>query len=194
MKDDIQADWNLAIHALYGDTRRLLHRSHNIFLNTGREYVTQRISAGAPTSYVAYIGWGIGGSRQTDADADIAPLSVDYPGSNTQVDTDVTVTTIERPVLVTAGVWLATCAAPAFTGPTASDPAKVVYVANFSTTDLNAVGGYAKVPLSEIGLYLSSASTGSANGGGAGHMVAYKTFAPIPKSGFTIQVSWELRV
>lgn len=195
VKTTIPHDWNLKMHSIdrHG-RRRLLFRDHNIFLNVGREYVTQRISAGAPSTTVAYVGFGIGGARQTDADADVAPLSVDYPGSNTQLDTDLLVTEIERPVLLTAGVWLRAVNAPSFIGPTVSDPARVAYTANFDTDDFTLVGGYSKVPLSEVMLYLSSADPAQANGGAGTHGIAYKTFSPIPKTAINLELTWELRV
>jgi hypothetical protein len=196
MFETINANWNLALHAIDRRGRKkLLFRDHNIFLNTGREYLTHRISAFEPSAYtVAYIGWGIGGDRQVDADADLEPMLSAYPGSNTQPDTDVLVTQIERPVLVRALTYLQPMSLTSYIGPTAVDPARVTYQADFLTTDFTAVGGYAKVPLSEIMLYLSSADPALANGGAGTHGIAYKTFATIPKTSFAIQASWELRV
>jgi hypothetical protein len=178
-------------------------RTHNIVTNIGRQMLAEVIvsDVAAPTitrhqdTVIRYIGFGIGGNRQNSSIANSAPFSVDYPGSNTQTDTDLTVTGLQRPVQVAAGLWVREIAAPA-TFPTATS---VRFTAVFSETDIN-FGSYASVPLSEIGLFTSAADPSLPNGaagaypGAGGLMTAYDTFNTIHKSGvFSIEVRWEYR-
>jgi len=179
-------------------------RTHNIVTNIGRQFLAEVISSSTaePTitreqdEVVRYIGFGIGGSRQVSSLAGSAPYSTDYPGSNTQTDTDLTVTGLQRPVMVTSDpLYMREIAAPN-TFPTATS---VRFTAVFSETDIN-FGSYASVPLSEIGLYTSAADPSLPNGaagaypGAGGLMIAYDTFNTIHKSGvFSIEVRWEFR-
>lgn len=179
-------------------------RTHNIVTNIGRQFLAEVIvsDAAAPTivrhqnTVVRYIGFGIGGARQNSSIANSAPFSVDYPGSNTQTDTDLTVMGIERPVQVTsAPLWMREITAPA-TFPSATS---VRFTSVFIETDLN-FGSYSSVPLSEIGLFTSAANPALPNGttgvypGAGGLMIAYDTFNTIHKSGvFSIEVRWEFR-
>lgn len=179
-------------------------RTHNIVTNIGRQFLAEVIVSNAPAptitraqnTVIRYIGFGIGGSRQNSSIANNPPFSVDYPGANTQTDTDLTVTGLQRPVRVTAApIWMKEIAAPS-TFPTATS---VRFTAIFTETDIN-YGGYASVPLSEIGLYTSAASPALPNGaagaypGAGGLMAAYDTFNTIHKSGiFSIEVRWEFR-
>jgi hypothetical protein len=178
-------------------------RTHNIVTNIGRQFLAEVIvSSTTPVitrhqdTVVRYVGFGIGGSRQNSSIASAAPFSTDYPGSNTQTDTDLTVTGLQRPVQVTsAPLWMREITAPA-TFPTATS---VRFTSVFSETDLN-FGSYASVPLSEIGLFTSAADPSLPNGaagaypGAGGLMIAYDTFNTIHKSGvFSIEVRWEFR-
>lgn len=179
-------------------------KTHNIVTNIGRQFLSEVIvsSTAAPVitraqdTVVRYIGFGIGGDRQNSSIANSSPFSVDYPGVNTQTDTDLTVSGLERPVRISgAPLWMREIAAPA-TFPTATS---VRFTAVFTETDLN-YGSYASVPLSEIGLYTSAADPALPNGasgaypGAGGLMIAYDTFNTIHKSGvFSIEVRWEFR-
>lgn len=179
-------------------------QTKNIVTNIGRQFLSEVIvsSVASPTitrhqnTVVRYVGFGIGGSRQNSSIAAGAPYNVDYPGDNTQVDTDLAVTGLQRPVRATAGpLWMREIAAPA-TFPTATS---VRFTAIFGETDIN-YGGYASVPLSEIGLFTSAADPSLPNGasgaypGAGGLMVAYDTFNTIHKSGmFSIEVRWDWR-
>lgn len=179
-------------------------QTHNIVTNIGRQFLAEVIvsDVAAPgltrhqNTVIRYIGFGIGGDRQNSSIANNPPFSVDYPGSNTQTDTDLTVTGLQRPVKVTsAPLWMTEIAAPA-TWPTATS---VRFTAIFSETDIN-FGSYASVPLSEIGLFTSAADPALPNGasgaypGAGGLIAAYDTFNTIHKSGvFSIEVRWEFR-
>jgi hypothetical protein len=93
------------------------------------------------------------------------------------------------------GDWLQQISAPG-TFPT---PLRTRFIAVFADTDIN-FGSFTSVPLSEIGLYKSSADPSLPNGsagaypGAGGHLIAYDTFDPIAKTGlFSIEVRWEWR-
>lgn len=180
-------------------------RTHNIVTNIGRQFLAEVIVSDTPSplvtrhqdTVVRYCGWGIGGNRQVSPSiSDVPPLSVDYPGLNTQTDTDLTVSGLQRPVRVTAApLWMREIASPA-TFPTATS---VRFVTTFSETDLN-YGPYISVPLSEIGLFSSAANPSLPNGasgvypGAGGLILAYDTFNTINKTGlFSIEVRWEFR-
>ena len=180
-------------------------RTHNIVTNIGRQFLAEVIVSDVPAptitrhqdTVVRYCGWGIGGNRQVSPSiSDNPPFSTDYPGVNTQTDTDLTVSGLQRPVRVTAApLWMREIAAPA-TFPSATS---VRFVTSFSETDLN-YGGYTSVPLSEIGLFSSAADPSLPNGasgvypGAGGLILAYDTFNTINKTGlFSIEVRWEFR-
>lgn len=177
----------------------------NIVTNIGRLYMARVITASAfptPSTFtrtndnvIRYIGFGIGGNRQTSPLASTPPMSTDYPGTNTQTDTDLTVTGLERPVRVTAApLWMQQIAAPGtFFDP--PSPVATRFIALFSETEIS-YGGYSSVPLSEIGLFLSSADSTLANGGvGGGHIAAYDVFDSIHKTGqWSVEVRWEWRM
>lgn len=206
MGTDVEAKWNLAIDLFERGKRRRAHEAHNIFTNTGRQFLCENMAAAAfPTSstftrlqdsVVRYIGFGVGGNRQNSSFASTPPISVDYPGTNVQTDADVTVSRLERPVLVLtpSDLWMREVSPiGALTLAT-----EVTFIATFSETDL--LVGAASMPLSEIALYKSTADpsvpngTASAYPGVGQHAVAYDTFDTIHKTGqFSVQVSWTIR-
>lgn len=203
--DVLQARTNIEIDVRERGKLVRRERTHNIVTNIGRQFLAEVIvsDVAAPglvrhqNTVVRYIGFGIGGNRQSSSIADAPPFSVDYPGVNTQTDVDLTVSGLQRPVRVTAGpLWMREIAAPA-TFPSATS---VRFTAAFSDTDIN-YGAYASVPLSEIGLYSSAADPTLPNGtsgvypGAGGLILAYDTFNTIHKSGlFSIEVRWEWRI
>lgn len=186
-------------------TRR---RGHNIWLNLGREYLAQLIcySSFSPLTTerddrVRYMGVGIGGNRQiAPAVANASPLGGGtppnaYAGTNTQSDTDPTVTVLERPVRISGGtdpypgivgdVWLGQVQAPA-AHPTAT---QTEFRRVFTSTEIS-YGIYLSVPLSEIALFTGAASTGVYNN----TAIAYDTFDTISKTNaFELEVAWTIR-
>lgn len=212
--DQLKLTWNIEL-LLFDDSgiveRRQSRRSHNIVTNTGRQFMAEVItpsSLGPGTftrtddSVVRYIGFGIGGTRQSDPSAIIAPLASAYPtgygGTNLQTDTDPTVARLERPVKVSESpdVWMKEISAPG-TFPNALE---TTFIATFSQLEIN-IGSFSAVPLSEVGLYKSSADPSLPNGGAGaypgatGHLVAYDTFNSFPKTGiFNLQVRWTWRM
>lgn len=177
---------------------------HNIFLNLGREWLTQLVayqsfSPEAPfiNDRIRYMGLGIGGVRQlAPATANSAPLISAYPGTNAQTDDDPTVTRLERPVRVSGSatefpsylssdVWLAQVQAPA-TFPSARE---VTFVRTFSQLDVS-YSPYLTVPLSEVMLYTGAASQNVYNSTG----VAYDVFDTLSKTtSFELEISWTLQ-
>lgn len=203
LSEHVEATWNIAIDLIEPDGKVVKHhRSHNIVTNTGRQFLSRVITAqsfsGASfirtnNEVVRYIGFGVGGSRQTSALASAAPISTDYGGTNLQTDTDVTVSRLERPVQVTADpLWMREVTTPGTFGSATS----TTFITTFSQGDIN-FGSYTQVPLSEIALFKSGADPSLPNGtagaypGAGGEVIAYDTFAPITKTGlFSIQVRW----
>lgn len=192
---------------------------HNIWVDLGREYLARVIApntaltdhyAEPPREFVACMGFGIGGDSQSDANAYTSPLKDDYPpgigqGStgNQQSDEVTTVTTLERPVKINVAspIWLDSVVTPVVF----STSTRVRFDHVLSDPDVNSVGPYTIVPLSEVGLFLSTQDEDAVNvydalnpptyvGAGRQTLVAYNTFAPIPKTAsFSLEVRWELR-
>lgn len=177
---------------------------HNIWLDIGREYLSKLISFVdyTPTYFennrIRYMGLGIGGTRQIALPvANTPPLSVSYPGPNTQTDTDPTLTDLERPVRISGGsssppyvvsdVWLGQIAAP----PTFPTGTSVKFTRLFTAVEVS-YAPYVTVPLSEVMLYTSGANVNSYTNTGFG--VAYDTFDTISKTNaFELQIDWTVR-
>jgi hypothetical protein len=177
---------------------------HNIWLNLGREFIVQLISYsafGPDTAYrndrIKFMGVGIGGNKQiAPAIANNTPISTAYPGTNTYVDTDATITSLERPVRVTGGssgppysnpsdVWLGRIQAP----PTFPSATEVTYRRVFSQAEIS-YSPFDVVPLSEIGLFTSAANPSIYNNS----PVAYDTFPTIAvTTAFDLEVAWTIR-
>lgn len=212
--ETVEVRVNVEIDLFERGKRRLVHRSrsHNIIVNTGKQFMAESITAAAfggggtftrtRDQVVRYIGFGIGGSRQSNPSAGASPFSdappAGYAGTNTQTDVDVTVGRLERPIRVSGGpdVWLKQISAP---GTFDSGNRYTTFIATFGETELS-YGSFLSVPLSEIGLYSSSADPTLANGGAGaypgptGHMIAYDNFDPISKSGGVIvEARWQWR-
>lgn len=192
-------------------------KGHNIFLNLGRIWLPDAVSYSSLPAGVAppatpvtkvddrgvrYMGLGIGGTRQTDSSAGSAPLSTHYPGTNDQTDAMPEVQRLERPVRITAAntgspalppydaadLWLGQVQSPAVK-PT---PTSVRFTRVFSQTEVS-FGPFTRVPLTEIALFLHSASDTYINVYN-NTAVAYDTFDPFNKtSAISFQVDWDWR-
>lgn len=205
--DPIELKWNIQIDVYERGKRRPWHeRTHNIVTNTGRQFIAENITPQSlgPGSFtrhqdsvVRYIGFGIGGDRQSDPAAAASPYADAHPagygGTNVQTDTDVTVSGLERPIQVTNDpLWMREITTPG----TFPDATRTTFVATFGGSDLN-FGTFTSPPLSEIALFKSTANPALPNGsagtypGAGGHCVAYDTFNSIQKTGqITIEVRW----
>ncbi len=176
---------------------------HNIWLNLGREFLAQLISYSSfsPLTVerddrIRYIGLGIGGNRQiAPSIANSAPLVTAYPGSNAQVDTDPTHTSLERPVRLSgssdpypgqaADVWLGQVQAPA-SHPTTT---QTTFRRLFTQTDISYTP-FLTVPLSEVLLCTNAANPLVHNNVG----IAYDTFDTLSKTdAFELEVAWTVR-
>jgi hypothetical protein len=210
ISEDIEVKQNLKIIAR--ERGKIVGRrdTHNIFLNTGREWLSRLI---AYQSYnpdvvqrddrIRYMGFGIGGTRQLAlATANSAPIggpgnpyeagSATGVGANAQTDLDRTVTSLERPVRVTGGsssypgvsgdVWLGTIQAPAVHTTGTS----VTFRRMFLQDEVSYLP-FASVPLSEVMLFTSAANPSFYLNTG----VAYDTFDTLSKtSAISIEVEW----
>lgn len=176
---------------------------HNIWVNLGREYLASLISYSSFSPLTAerddrirYMGLGIGGTRQLALSvANASPLSVAYPGANSQTDTDPTVTMLERPVRISgssdpypgqgADVWVGQVQAPATHG-TATE---VTFKRLFTQLEVS-YNPFLTVPLSEVGLFTAAASPNVYNN----LLVAYDTFDTLSKTNaFELEVDWTVR-
>ncbi len=201
--DDIEVKQNLKIIARERGKIVQRREGHNIFLNLGREWLARLIAYSSMSPLtpedndrVRYMGFGIGGTRQlAPGTANTAPLITSYPGTNSNTDTDPTVTTLERPVRVSGGsttypgsagdVWVGEIQAPA-THATATE---VTFIRLFTQEEISYLP-YLTVPLSEIMLFTNAADTGYYLNTG----IAYDTFDTLSKTlAFELQVEWTIR-
>lgn len=206
---DLEVRSNLLITGYDRGKRKVLcQATHNIIVNGGRQFLVENIAAqsfaGASftrhqNTVVRYIGFGIGGTRQTEPDASSSPLSDTYPagygGTNAQTDVDVAVGRLERPVLATATNWMKEVSTPA----TFLSASEVQWTATFGQLDIN-LAPHTSMPISEIGMYKSSADPTLPNGGAGtypgptGQMLAYDTFDSFGKhAAFSLVVQWAWR-
>lgn len=202
--DKIEVRTNLKITARERGKIVARREGHNIWLDLGGEYIAQLLSYAAfgpdtpvRDDRIKYMGLGIGGTRQLALPvANSAPLSLGYPGSNIQTDTDPTVTVLERPVRLTGGssvppyvgtdVWLGRVTAP----PVFPTARSVTFSRLFMQTEIS-YAPYVTVPLSEIMLFTAAANINAYNNTG----VAYDTFDTLSKTGaFDLEVDWTLRI
>lgn len=186
-------------------------RGNNIFLDYGREWLSELVSldvAYTPfrSDRIRLMGFGVGGTSQL-VDADTIRGTAHgfwqgYPndwggvggtGNPTQTDTDPTVTGLEWPVLTTAGDYFDDISVPA-TFPAAG---QVRFTSVLGYTAVS-YGVFTSVPLSEIGLFTETVVPNRAVAPRPApperYMVAYNTFDTLSKtSSFILQVDWELR-
>jgi hypothetical protein len=200
---DIQVKSNLILTARERGKIVTRREGHNIWLNLGREYLAQLIAyqSFSPLTpvrddRVRYMGLGIGGSRQLVDDSNMASsVTTAYPGSNTQVDTDPTLTQLERPVRLSGlsdpypgqgtDIWLGQVQAPPGHPTTTQTAFSRLFLANEVS-----YGSFTTVPLAEIGLFTAAANPNVYNN----TMIAYDTFDTISKTvAFDLEVVWTIR-
>lgn len=200
--DTVQVKQNL--HLVARERGKIVARrdGHNIFVDLGREWLCQLISYSAfspdvpyRNDRVRYMGVGIGGTRQLALGvANAAPLVTVYPGTNSQTDTEPTVTKLERPVRVTGSTsvtpgisgdrWIEQVQAP----PLFPSGTSTTFRRLFQKTEVS-YSTFTTVPLSEIGLFTDSADPQIFDN----TLIAYDTFDTLSKtSAIEIEVSWTL--
>lgn len=203
LKEDLEVKSNLLLTMRERGKIVARREGHNIWVSLGSEYLAERISLQSydpdvpyNNYHLKYMGLGIGGTAQKALDtANNPPISGPYVGTNDQVDTDLTVTTIERPVRVSGsesaypGV-----AGDAWVGLIGSSdpntvPTQTTLRRTFTQSEIN-YGSFVSVPLSEIGLFLSSADPENYQN----LLVAYHTFDTLMKTAaFSLEVIWTIR-
>lgn len=162
--------------------------SHNIFLNYGREWISELAAYDASLTpfrgdRVRFVGVGIGGTDQTMAYTAVQSMGYSgfaddwqfggYPGSEdlskggeggtgtagpTQTDSDPTVTGLEYPVQMTDQDYYEEVKMPA----SFPEAGIVRYTAVLGYADVS-YGSYTAVPLSEVGLFTGSVTEGVVN-------------------------------
>jgi hypothetical protein len=203
----------LVYELMYGHMPRLVDQrlSHNVMTNTGRNWVVQRLggsdySVDPPVSHTSavakYIGLGCGGALQTKAGF-----------AATQVEL-ASVLALEDPVPVSkAGdvrTYLKQCNAQVSNTVYFPGTGRTVFVGTFLETEVSfaanatALGQVVgtEVPVSEAGLYLSTAvptydpvAIAGMNPQSPNQLIAYNCFSPVISTPNTlIRVEWELRV
>lgn len=166
-----------------------LRETHNIWVNTGRTFLSALMSYTDGTTperddRVLYMGFGVGGDKQEAASAETSPITDYYPGTNVQSCLDPYVTTLERPVLCSTGVWLKQI--EAVDHPTIFSTR---YTCSITTSEINDAL-YPKVPLAEIGLFTSAADPAEPDN----DLIAYATFEAVEKTDlFSFEVYWSVR-
>lgn len=202
--ETIEVKSNLVLTMRERGKLKAKRKGHNIFLNLGREWLTQLIaySSFSPLTpftdhRIRYMGLGIGGNRQlAPATANAVPLVNAYPGTNMQTDIDPNVTRLERPVRISGSstdypaylstdVWIGQVQAPAIF-PSARE---VTFTRLFTQLDVSYTP-YLTVPLSEVMLYTNAAAPNVYNNTG----VAYDVFDTLSKTdAFELEVAWTLQ-
>lgn len=185
-------------------------RSHNIFVNYGRDWLAQLIGlqAGAVpfrTDRPRYIAFGVGGTSQLVAADTIRLTYPQYPnewgtanpgsGDPIQTDIDPSVLGMEWPVERITGDYYDAVALPN------TYPTGTTGVVRFtSVLGLNevSIGATPSVPISEIGLFTESITVSDPPTVAAlpaeKYMIAYNTFDTLSKTtSFVLEVDWELR-
>ena len=199
--DDIEVKQNLSIIAR--ERGKIVERrdGHNIWLDLGREWLSTLIGYATlgpdvpeEDDRIKYMGVGIGGTQQlAPATANNPPISPPYTGSNIQVDTDPTLTVLERPVRISGGsgvpaagdAWIGSVQYPV----THNSGTSATFVRLFTGSEVSYTP-FLSVPLSEIGLYTADADPES----NSNNIIAYDTFDTISKtSAVEIEVVWTIR-
>jgi hypothetical protein len=198
---------------------------HNVVVDLGRQYLAEMLGFTSQdpdvverSDRVKYMGFGVGGSQQSNPAVSAAPFSTTYPAGsdpNTTTGTEHdhlfpskplgsvggVIMTLERPVRIAGGSasypgdpgdqWLSTAQSPYFitTHPSLIETRFHAFF-DASAGDF-LYGPYSSMPLSEAGLFTSAAT---ALGVPFNQLVAYHNFATIvlsPQS--ELEVIWDVR-
>lgn len=209
--ENIEVKTNLKLIARERGKIVARRETHNIFLDLGREWISNLIAYedyGPPEVYqrddrVRYMGFGIGGSRQVAPGvANASPIggpgdpyeanSAAGIGGNSQDDISRDVTRLERPVRVSGGSsnypglgtdrWIGQISAPVDHRTGTS----ATFVRVFTQEEIS-YSPFVSVPLSEAMLYTSLADPAFYLNTG----IAYDTFDTLSKTtAISIEVEW----
>jgi len=214
-KDELEPTINVAISA-YKDGKLIDQRlSHNVFTNTGRTWLSRLVGSSdysqeppAPHTHqkIAYIGFGCGGALQSNND---------FATGQTEL---VTVTSLQDPVPVSIDgdqrLYLKQVDDQANSSIYFPGDFRTRFIVDIAESELSFTGNTTRVsnkavgtsvPISEAGLYLSSANPRftheadpanplEADPAGPNMLVAYNIFDPIHVTpNVILRVEWELR-
>ena len=201
LKETVEVRSNVRIVGRERGKVTFRREGHNIWLNTGREWMARAVSYESldpdvplDNQRIKYMGFGVGGTRQFGQSRLVdAPYDV-YAGTNNQTDQNPAVTRLERPVRISGGEgaypgtaldrWVAAVQAP----PEFPTAATARYRRIFTRQEIS-YGNFLSLPLSEIGLFLSGAVVNNY----LNVPVAYDTFDTISKTqAVAIEVTWDL--
>ena len=192
------------------------HTGHNVWTEDGHAYLAkvlalQSYSPDVPfeDARVKYLGLGIGGVRQSSGLTDGAPYTTYYPaGSNTPPTSgneynaaypfSPLIASLERPIAVSAsspvvvypggaGQSYLSEVYPYFTTP------QIVEFLGYFDVDSTSIllAPFSEMPLSEIGLFLSSSDVEDAFN--IGKLVAYHSFDTLlVTAGMVVEISWKV--
>lgn len=194
------------------------YSGHNVWTEDGHAYLANLVALSAyatdvpfVNSRIKYMGFGIGGTGQTYAAADGSPFTTYYPAGsdpsatnghkyNPKFPIDPLITSLERPIIITSSDGIS--AYPGTAGDHYITPVAVFFstaqmveftvsfTVNSSTFLLST---FTEIPLSEIGLFLSTATT--SNAFNAGKLMAYHSFDTLLVSdGMELEFSWKVVV
>ena len=163
--------------------------SHNIWTQEGKLWLGHLASFAsfdpllpAGNFRIRYMGFGVGGHRQTDHQAFVPPLSIDYPGSNVQDNMDDRVSMLERPVTYDGSVWMRELVSTDQLGPYS-----MMFTMWLDLADIS-FGSYLNIPISEIGLSYKDIGMHTP-------VIAYDVFDAISKSSLQdMTVFWTVRL
>ena len=206
MREQLLVESNVRI-SVFDQHGKLVDRrdSHNVLTNNGAAWLARLASSASypagldpipnTAERVKYIGLGCGGVLQTGAGFWSAQSAL------------ITVTALEDPVAYTgllgARVWLKQVDAQAVTPTYFPMSTRVKYIVDLLPAELTYAGSTADAsgtavgtlaPISEAGLYLSSANTVIVDPTQENGLVAYDVFAPLsitPNN--QVRAEWELR-
>jgi len=177
----------ISVNSYSGIPHATLGVGSNMTGDGGQTGNTDSIAVGGKTYRPRYIGLGVGGALQT-----LTP-----PGPGAQIE-EGNVTTLESPVLASAGIWLQEVLPQSDIADGEIYPTSysIRFRGVFNLSDVSFAGQTldlgTDVPISEIGLFTSEAVRGSAPDGVG--MIAYNIFKPISKTpNFILEIAWELR-
>lgn len=169
----------------------LRRRSHNIWASAGQYWLTQLVSEGVANipmedNRLRYIGFGVGGYKQSAGSAFVPPLSVNYPGTNLQTNIQYAIPTIERPCRISPGVYL-----KQFDLVDQPTIYSVRFTTSFANSDISYDSGdYKQIPISEAGLFANGSDLGS----GSNPVLGYDVFGTFFKSNtHDMTVTWTIR-
>ena len=169
--------------------------SHNVWTVAGSGWIARLISEGLENNRIRYVGFGIGGVRQSCATAFQPPMTTEYPGTNNQSIMTPDIKGLERPCAVHKGAFLKEITEVDLCHSklhhhTGTKRRVGLMMTKFTTIfdmgDLSYDNGdFKQIPLSEIGLFAAGTTS----------PLGYNTFPTVLKSNtHEMTVVWTVRL